>query len=166
MTEAIILTLCNNHSSIFRPRRISDRAPVRTVYSQASLSFPPWDSGSGWSTWFPSLAMSLPPSHVVHHPHMSSGLPFQEHPQLLETGRSQRWWHGGCWVSIQLKFEPTQLWHLQAPTQRCTPREGEELRQSSYRGEGIHLDGGLGLWRAGNVKLESGDSQQHNQKLP
>ena len=44
--------------------------------------------------------------------------------------------------------------------------EKKRERESSYRGEGIHLDGGLGLWRAGNVKLESGDSQQHNQKLP
>lgn len=31
MTEAIILTLCNNHSSIFQPRLVSSGTSVKTV---------------------------------------------------------------------------------------------------------------------------------------
>lgn len=127
-------------------------------YIHGPLSFPPLDSGSGWSSWFPSLAMSLPPSHIVYHPHISSGLRFQEQPQLPLSGWG--WEVAACDAGPpSVEIWVSKLWDLQAPTQQYKPREREELKTEKLGTGGISLDGRLGFWRVGNIGLESGESE-------
>lgn len=155
MTEAIFLTLCNNHSSIFQPRLISGKASVRTIYSWASVI-----SSLRFRLWLEQLISLISDvtstiSHSISSSHQHRATPASPEWEELRGGSKGK-----------LGFSSVEIWASTALSpagnpQRFKPREeGEELKREKLEIRGINLDCRLGFWRVSNIGLESGEKKQ------